>query len=35
MITHCSTETSKLIPHTKQVRYDVDDIENMMSGLGL
>ena len=34
-ITHCSTDKSKLIPHTNQVRYDVDDIGDMLSGLGI
>jgi hypothetical protein len=34
-ITHCSTDTSKLIDHTNQIRYNPDDIENMMAGLGI
>jgi hypothetical protein len=33
--THCGVDSVELIEHANHVRYDIDNIEDLMSGLGI
>jgi hypothetical protein len=34
-ITHCSVDDCEILEHTNHVRYDIDNIEDLLSGLGI